>query len=320
VLFANGRHLGLTVFGGRLFAEHPQGEVFTNGKRTHFDGFRTPIDFDGEPVGRVIAQGVYSADADVLPGDTLDLSVSGARIESAIITRAVTERSKTLGAWLDEHSARGRFNIGVERSSETGGELRGWLVPQEFTIDRRGTAVPVRFSEGEIVFGERRGTIDGIVAEIDSWAIGLGGGWTIEDGADVRIEIDAQGDALTDTILAALPEAVAESLGALALDVGKGFEMRGAQLRIRDEPGQTGKKTTRFRGTLGFGDASLRAGLPITHIAGTARLDIYDDGVAVLPDFDIAIDATGLELAGVTVDSGRVRIVSGLEKIGRAHV
>ncbi|CAE7610942.1 unnamed protein product, partial [Symbiodinium necroappetens] len=313
VSFGNGRDIELTAFGGRVGLATLGGEVFTNGSRTVFSGVEgAALTYGGEPVGRLSAEGVFSAGGAARPGDSLSLSVLDARVESGAIRNAVRERSPRLAEWLDTHGARGTFDIGVEqRPGEAG--LHGWFNPEVFEIVRRGERMRIEFTGGEIAFDERGGTIDSVVAGMESWTLDLNGGWSTEGEGSVRIDVGARGETLSAPVLAALPAPVAKTLASLELDVGEDFEMRDASFEVERAFGG-GTPRTEFAGTLLFTDASLRAGVVIEKIDGTAAMTIYDDGSSALPDLDIAIDAASLELAGVGLSSGRVRIVTGMDE------
>ena len=240
-------------------------------------------------------------------GGPFELKLSDARVESPLTRRVIRERSDALDQWLTRHNARGVYDVGLRRT-RAGDDLRGWLVPREFTIDRREQTLEITFDDGRVEFDRTHGRIRGLDASLGTWRIDLDGTWTTENGGDVALTLGARGEELTDDALAALPEQVASVLANTKLDVGAGFAMDGATLTI--DRAFEDDRLTAFTGTLRFNDASLRTGLAIDKIAGAARIDLLAPSGADIPSADIAIDATSLEVQGVTMDRGSIRMIA----------
>lgn len=305
VAFSSGRDIALTALGGRIGIERLDGSAFTNGRRLVFDSIRdAPLTFRGEPAGALSAQGVFTPDPSEAP-DPLELSLADARVESPLTRRVIRERSDALDQWLTRHNARGLYDVGLRRAHNDG-ELRGWLVPRELTIDRRGETLPIDFEGGRVSFDRTSGRLDGLDATLGTWRVDLDGTWSTDNGGTVALALGARGEELTDEALAALPEQLAGVLANMELDVGAGFAMDDAKLTI--DRAFTDDRLTAFTGTLRFNDASLRTGLTIDNIAGAAAIDLLAPFGADVPTAEIEIDATSLDVQGVTMDRGIVRM------------
>ncbi|MBX3385306.1 MAG: hypothetical protein KF768_01905 [Phycisphaeraceae bacterium] len=320
--------------GGAEMVQDPDGVLVT------FDGVDADLRFDGQPCGRVVAQGRLGLTPAMGLREPADASgeIAGVPIESALVAglirealgeeRAVLWREAEVtgevridarvgmedGAPTIEASLR-PLVVGLGRAGD-GDALEGGVVTGRVTL--RASSGRVRSAEGEGAEGRGgsavwtlRGLLDDLRFTGGGFEARMGGEWSFDGDAGFALsaEGEASGASFTPGHAALLPGDAREAVESIELRMDEAWRLSGVRLTVAAPTG--GAPVVGFESVLGFAEASIDPGVKVGSASGSMRIDVRTDRAEA---------PIRLELEGVDarVQGVQVRRVSALLETGSA--
>lgn len=331
VTLNNLRAVAFDALGARVEAEHVAGAVrvdTTPELRVTFDNARAPLAFAGMYAGEASLHGVVAVDprqGRIAPATDLRAALAGGRFESEFVHALLNAAQSERAAEAIEHAQlRGGFDADVDiraprpraDTQTTTLDITGQIAPTSLEMIYNGAQLDFPQISGRVTFNGAEGTAENLTAaSADGWRFGYDGGWQIEDGSRLSLfgRIDLEGETFTPTLLAALPEQVADALDALDFDVRAGFAMPGARISLRRAENPDDDSLA-FTGALSFSDASFNVGVDAERCDGALAIHVERLPGEPRPSLDLTLEADRLRLAGFAMRNAHARIVTGPDR------
>ena len=329
-----GFDLGETRY--RVGSSWGQAEFVLSDRPTiEFDGFRVPIQADGEQAGELSIDGSMAMARagryiEISESTSLTMSYENGTFDSSL-SKAVIERFSSAGgnAWFDEHNIGGQFDLSVVLSPKLGvhkidGEynaislvptmIDGSLQPKSLTLQMGDELAEFDEVSGALRFEGFEGTVDAIRARDDNVTLGLDGHWSIYPGKGLGLDltVDAVGDLLTGPVRAILPNAIDNVIDRLEIRSAGPVDVQGLSITASG----LGKSDAEYNitGRAHLVDGSALIGLPITGIIGDLGFAVQ--GTQDTLGYEVSLDASRLRAGLMRVHDAQVSIIGDAQNEG----
>lgn len=307
----------------------------SNSPSIEFDGFRVPIQADGEQAGELSLDGSMALARagryiEISGTNSLAIGYENGAFDSPI-SRAVIDRFSSAGgnAWFDEHDIGGRFDLNVTLSPKIGvhkiaGEpdaitlvptmINGSLEPKSLTMQMDDEIAEFDQVSGAIRFDGFEGTVDSIRAADEKVTLGLDGHWSLYpgEGLDLDLTVVAEGDLLTGPVRAILPNAIDNVIDRLEIKSQGLVSIED----MRITASAIGRHDAKYsiEGSAKLFEGSALIGLPITGIVGDLGFEVQ--GTNDTLGYEISLDAQRLRAGLMRVHGAQVSIIGDAQNPG----
>ncbi len=279
-----------------------------------FDGFEATLGFDGAPAAGATLSGRYPVGRPWAVGDSLDLSLRDADLDSAIVRRAVVRAVPARAAELLETAeVDGVFDADVTIVGHDGPlpRVSGEIRPQAAALTIRGQRVRMTSMAGGITLDETGGAFERFRAEGEGWWTEVAGSWVaINEGALV-VDCTLSGrsaQGLTPEVRAMLPAGLRGAIDTVAIESGGALGADDITLHLSLD--ESRGSAYRSSGRVTFESARAEVGVGVEEAYGYLDFEAESVPGSSLGNFGLGVIIDRCRAAGINLRDGALRIAS----------
>lgn len=311
---SNFRRPSLSLFGGRLAMEQPQGSIrIRRGEQlgASFNGFGGAAAYESEPLGDLRIDGAVTLTEQGASGGA-QVSLTDARFESSIVESLLFERAPALADAYRQARPTGRFDLLSQ--VELAGDARVepvWVVlsPGAVSLTRRGERFDFESVEGQIRLDGGTGRVDELALISPELEIRVHGNFSIEspEHIDVDVAFEIGASSLHPRARALLPEKLDQTLSGLKIGVDGPLAVEEGHLLIAHRA--TGDQIDAL-GLLRVRRGHASVGLELDHVDAALEFVARMHPTLDSPQFQIDLRAEAMRASGIWLSDVQCPVAS----------